>query len=360
MATERALRGYLLEEVLAWLLRNSGYSLLTEGDKDESELIQRGSTLEVRGRGAEHQVDVLGQFPFTPAFSLPIRLFLEAKFYDKSRPCGLTVVRNAHGVINDVNQNFVPGGGRQPRRRYQYSYALFSTSGFTEPAQRFAIAHQISLVDLSGDSFTWLRDLVHRMAAQLCAAAPQGQVPGRVVNWIRTSLRDRLNIPRELQDGLDHELAERGLPHRFSRGVLPALDEFVSDLADHEEAELLIGFPAAPFILPLNATNRQQFLAYASQKPLHPIRIRRTGEDGSAEWTITPRDPDTKGYRLTFALPKHVEDWISLAGEDERQRRSEAVKADFLSSITIYRMKDSALSVYQLSYEPAELRRRYR
>jgi hypothetical protein len=31
-------------------------------------------------RGASHQVDVLGEFALTPAFSLPIRMFLEAKF----------------------------------------------------------------------------------------------------------------------------------------------------------------------------------------------------------------------------------------------------------------------------------------
>jgi hypothetical protein len=32
--------------------------------------------IDVRGRGANHQVDVLGEFAFTPAFSLPIRLSL--------------------------------------------------------------------------------------------------------------------------------------------------------------------------------------------------------------------------------------------------------------------------------------------
>jgi hypothetical protein len=125
MATAQALRGYLLEEALAWLLRNSGYRLLTQGDKDGSELIQRRNTLHVVGRGTEHQVDALGEFPFTPAFSLPIRLFLEAKFYDKNRTCGLDAVRNAHGVISDVNQNSTYGGGSRPQRRYHDSYALY-------------------------------------------------------------------------------------------------------------------------------------------------------------------------------------------------------------------------------------------
>lgn len=162
MVTRGALRGYLLEESLAWLLRHSGYNLLVSDDHDPAELESHGSDLRVRGRGTTHQVDVLGEFAFTPAFSLPVRLFLEAKYY--LAPCRLDVVRNAYGVLDDVNQNFVYRSGRGPRRRYQYCYALFSASGFTAPAQEFALAHQISLVDLSTPSFGWLRHYVSKAA----------------------------------------------------------------------------------------------------------------------------------------------------------------------------------------------------
>jgi hypothetical protein len=85
---------------------------------------------------------VLGEFAFTPAFSLPIWLFLEAKFTRTS--CRLPVVRSAHRVIHDINENFVQSGKSRARRRYQYAYALFSASGFTREAQDFALAHQIS------------------------------------------------------------------------------------------------------------------------------------------------------------------------------------------------------------------------
>ncbi|MFD7444014.1 hypothetical protein [Streptomyces sp. NPDC059909] len=166
MATQAQLRGYLLEEALAWLLRRSGYELLTSVADDPVELSQQGKhTLFVQGRGARHQVDVLGQFAFTPAFSLPIRLFLEAKFRDA--PCVLRDVRQAHGLLRDVNENFAVGPSGRPRRRYQYSYALFSTSGFTKAAQEYALAHQISLVDLSGVSFRWLLDPVLNTAGTL-------------------------------------------------------------------------------------------------------------------------------------------------------------------------------------------------
>jgi hypothetical protein len=85
MSTPAQLRGYLLEQALAWLLRNSGYRLLVDESQDPDELISSGNGLSVKGRGAEHQADVLGEFAFTPAFSLPIRLFLEAKFTGKRR-----------------------------------------------------------------------------------------------------------------------------------------------------------------------------------------------------------------------------------------------------------------------------------
>ncbi|MFD6313106.1 hypothetical protein [Streptomyces nigra] len=357
MATAQALRGYLLEETLAWLLRNSGYSLLTQGDKDGSELVKRRNTLHVVGRGTEHQVDALGEFPFTPAFSLPIRLFLEAKFYDKKRTCGLDIVRNAHGVISDVNQNFTYGGSSRPRRRYHYSYALFSTSGFSKNAQQFALAHQISLIDLSGESFAWLRDNIYTLASAICAASPGQDVPNRIVNWVRTMVRLGLETPREVP-GDSFALIDEGLPTPADRAIHGALNDFVQGINEHGEAELLIGFPAAPFILPLHTTNRKGFLEYASRNPTHPVRIRRTADHGDAEWIITPRNDGTASYHLTFVLPQHIEDWIVGADEDGQQRRGAAVKTDFLSNITIYRMKNSALHVYQLMYESTELRRR--
>src|SRR5690606_26207105 len=101
----RTLKGYLLEEAPAWLLRTSGYRLLTEADDTARPpwkvLEKRKHGLVVRGRGAWHQADALGEFPYVPPFSLPIRLFAEAKF--TSPPVGLSVVRNGHGVVHDLN-----------------------------------------------------------------------------------------------------------------------------------------------------------------------------------------------------------------------------------------------------------------
>lgn len=119
-----------------------------------------------RARSANHQADTLGEFVFVPPFSLPVRLFVEAKF--RQETTGIEAVRDAFGVVCDVNENYVQHGpASRPRRRHRYVYTLFSTSGFSAPAQEYAIAHQISLVDLSGDGFEWLRSAASAAARPL-------------------------------------------------------------------------------------------------------------------------------------------------------------------------------------------------
>ncbi|MFF6786837.1 hypothetical protein [Streptomyces sp. NPDC012510] len=346
--SDSSLRGYLLEESLAWLLRSSGYRLLVHEKQDPADLTMSGNTLLVRGRGAVHQVDVLGEFAFTPAFSLPVRLFLEAKFYQKA--CGLEVVRNAHGVLHDVNENFMTAPGRRPRQRYQYSYALFSANGFTVDAQKYALAHQISLIDLSGASFGWLLGAISSTAWALSKCQDKHAVKVFPAMWVRRELR----IMLETSPG--HLLPEVESPASgFLQDVRKELEKFAAVLWQHREAELLLGFPAAPFILPLAADDQREFLEYAEAHPVHDVRIRRTGQGRSAEWTVAPWGAE-EAYRLAFKLPEHVEEWISGIEEKERRRTWE-VKTQFLSEITIYRMNEGGVRAYQLRYEPGSLSR---
>ncbi|WP_067181583.1 restriction endonuclease [Microtetraspora niveoalba] len=349
MVKDSVLRGYLLEESLAWLLRFSGYRLLVHEDQDPAELVTDGDTLRVRGRGALHQVDVLGEFAFTPAFSMPVRLFLEAKYYQDR--CGLEIVRNAHGVVHDVNENFMTGFGAGPRQRYKYSYALFSTSGFTADAQRYALAHQISLVDLSGASFGWLLGLIGATATSLHSAQKHLPESGRFpVTWMRAELR------RALETSPMHLLSSASVPDgSFKRAASAAVNEFTAVLRQHSDAELLLGFPSAPFILPLAADDQRRFLEYAEIRPDHTVRIKRHGTGNTAEWIVSPTDA-VGAYELTFKLPENIEEWISDIGENER-RRTAHVKEHFLSAITLYRVNSDGVRTYQLRYEASSLSR---
>ncbi|MFJ4680295.1 hypothetical protein [Kitasatospora sp. NPDC088783] len=353
MLKKSQLKGYLLEEALAWLLRNSGYRLLTRQSDDRAELTtSQDGSLAVRGRGAQHQVDVLGQFAFVPAFSLPVRMFLEAKSH--SQRCGLSIVRNAHGVIHDVNQNFAVPELRQaaghdhgtvrPRRRYHYVYTLFSTSGFTKDAQRYALAHQISLVDLSGDSFAWLRDRTAKAADLLYNIGIQAGITNFPVNWLRAVLREALGTG----DAPDPDGIPLNAPG-FEDTALPVVRGFATRITDHIGTEVLLGFPEAPFVIPLVTTDVPRFLQYARAWPTHAVRLRRTGHNDDAEWSVTPVGSEP-GYRLTFKLAREIEEWISEVEDDERAR-TVSVKREFLPSITIYRARpDGGVDTYRLKY----------
>ncbi len=164
--TRPTLRGHVLEELLARLLQDSGYRLLVRAEQDPEALQDSGRGLLVRGRGTTHQVDVLGELDQPLPFSLPLRLFAEAKY--RNGATGVDAVRNAYGTIRDVNEHYgthSPGTYRIPMRRYQYQYSLFSVSGFTKPAQEYALAQQISLIDLSDPGFEALRRAADSIAA---------------------------------------------------------------------------------------------------------------------------------------------------------------------------------------------------
>ncbi len=191
--SREALRGYVLEELVARLIRSTGYSLLVDASQDRAQLENRHSGLVVRGRGGVHQVDVLGELAWIPAFTFPIRLVVEAKA--RQGKVGISEIRNAAGVLLDVNQ-FSPIGlrpGAKPQKRYSYQHALFSTSGFTAPAAEYALAHQISLVDLSSQDFL---DVVNLADSITNAIWDDGDPPSRRGGFIarlRTELRSQLD-----------------------------------------------------------------------------------------------------------------------------------------------------------------------
>src|SRR5260370_959801 len=368
VSTESQLRGYLLEEALAWLLRNAGYRLLVHESQDKEELKQNGNGLCVKGRGAEHQVDVLGEFAFTPAFSFPIRLFLEAKF--TSRKTDLKAVRNAHGIVHDINENFVHGPGQRLRKRFRYVYALFSAKGFTKEAQDFALAQQISLVDLSGASFSWLRAAVENAAADLYRIQETHRARQFPVNWARGQARRLLHTMPELPFEMDPY--PETAASRFAEAAYDVLTAFSASLLGRQHNELLLGFPSAPFVLPLATDDIEGFLAYSTAKPEHRIQLRRTDHSNMAEWMVSPADTpwddypaaradlffphETEGYTLTFNLPDELQSCISQ-DEEYRISRTKAVQRQPLSHILIYPLEDDTLQTFQLRYEPGDLRR---
>jgi hypothetical protein len=108
--------------------------------------------LEVRGRGERHQIDAVADFAIAQPFSHPQRLLVEAKFMGSK--VGLPIIRNAVGVLKDVGEYFVPAtGSTSAKHRYGYRYAVFSASGYSPQAERYAFAQDIYLIPLDGSPF---------------------------------------------------------------------------------------------------------------------------------------------------------------------------------------------------------------
>ena len=162
----------LLEEIILFLLEHSGYSCIklkqdSSGEEhDDSNMITRGhSGMELRGRGAKHQIDAIVDFDFTIPFSYPIRLLVEAKCYNAK--VGIDVIRNAFGVLSDVNEGWTLDEYKKLyKKRYHYQYAVASTSGFSSEAINYAYVHDIFLFDLSSSvAFKPIRDILDNLKA---------------------------------------------------------------------------------------------------------------------------------------------------------------------------------------------------
>jgi len=131
----------LFEEAVLFLLRRAGYKTI---DTPDGETIRSmGAGLGVFGRGGVHQIDAIADYEITPPFSHPQRLLVEAKCYGAR--IGIEVIRNAVGVVKDVNEFWNPRTGKTTRRRYHYLQAVFSTSEFTSEAEDYAFAQDIFL-----------------------------------------------------------------------------------------------------------------------------------------------------------------------------------------------------------------------
>jgi len=359
--SKESLRGYILEEVLAFLIRRAGYKLLVDRSQDTRDLDHRGNGLVVKGRGGVHQVDVLGQLEWIPAFTFPLRLFIEAKF--RKGKTGIGVVRNAIGVALDINQNNSPIRERGLfLQRYHYAYALFSTSGFSKYAVDMALAHQISLIDLSGGEFRELRKVIRQAARDI-----QRRIEGGA-NFIEKEvdgdgLDDQIDLNREeIVTSMRYVL-------RRELGTMPLNVEsqyhydFNSDLIEpvisvaRKYDELFVAMANGPFMLVLKADNPSAFIRYATDNPRHKVNIHwnRVIDEGQT-WIVNPAN-GSLAYSLSFKLPEILKSWVFETSEDARKRAFQA-KQKFLSVMTIYRLVEGKDQLFRLEFD-AESTRRY-
>lgn len=142
------IKGMLLEEVILHLLRFSGYEPVMSHDHGRTTK-KVGAGLAVIGRGGDHQIDAIADYSPTPPFGHPLRLLVEAKCWkDKVK---LPEIRNAVGVLKDLNERWKGRSAAGGRHHYQYAY--FSASDYTIDAIRYAFAQDIYLIPLAKSAY---------------------------------------------------------------------------------------------------------------------------------------------------------------------------------------------------------------
>lgn len=358
MISEEALAGYLLEEALSYLLGQNGYHLLEAASEDKDALRDAGHGLLVRGRGADHQADALGELLVPVPFSLPVRLFVEAK--NRRDKVTLRDVRNAHGVVSDVNEYYTsahPGGSARSLRRFSYQYSIFSTSGFKREAQRYAMAQQISLVDLSGAAFAPLDSAISDATRTVLAEAVRLSLETFPVREVRTVLREAFKATqasRSSAPSMPNSQASSGASSpsfdiAFLRRWAVACAARIAGSSAGEG--LLLGFPHAPFILAMRPDSTQKLEEYVSTHSSEiavNIEFDRPGVP-AGEWVITPID-EPSAFSLSFGLPGLLEEWL-LSVPAERASRSADATAELLSSISFF-LEDR---VVRLLFKPSIL-----
>lgn len=301
-------RGAILEELVLHLLSMVGYRSVQSGDEGT-----RGghSGLEVKGRGAWHQVDALAAFDRTPAFMYPLRLMVEAKCYSAKTPVEIGVVRNSVGVLKDIAENyftFRPTADTEiPIPRFNYHAAIFSTSGYSTVAQRYAIAHQVFLIQYS--RIQVLEPVISGLLAfdathlQSKAALP---VHKSATALLRDELRHMLASDEGVLSSQFAVLSPAGIRHVRAKIVRPLLEIKGS------------------YFGMLQGRWPMHLLAYKSLPPAafadrDEILCRLYGRD-SDRWAFVPVDAqegDRNWFRLEFDIPEEILEMVESARDDK-------------------------------------------
>ena len=136
-------KGAVFEFVVKKLLEMNDYEKC-QPDNEQVDINGR-----IRGRGEWHQIDAFGRWKYTIPFVYPIRLLCEAKCWTKR--VDLPVIRNFVGVVKDISENYFVEDNqdidkKMLSKRHTDCGAVFSVSGYTERAQRYAYAQNVFLV----------------------------------------------------------------------------------------------------------------------------------------------------------------------------------------------------------------------
>lgn len=242
----------MLEEAILQLLRSAGYSPIEKAGHDPT--LRVGSAgMEMIGRGAWHQADAIADFCIVPPFAHQPRLIIEAKCYSPEYPVGLSIIRNAVGVLKDVSEIWITSSASDKstnKNRYHYQYSVFSASGYTSDAEQYAFAQDIYLITYQKSKYiSNVIDSIRSLNYQDFSASAWNSIDidmKLLRQALRGNIKDSnrpitLNIPQTARDKiLDFINAVHRLPwtifavigNRFPLHLIPAQDTTINQIKE--------------------------------------------------------------------------------------------------------------------------------
>lgn len=325
------IKGAILEELILYLLEVVGYRIILPGEEGTR---NGKSGLDVEGRGEWHQIDAFAAFDYTPAFMYPLRLLVEAKCYDDSRPIGIAVVRNAVGTLKDISENYftyAPNTSQSDSlkvQRFNYQSAIFSTSGYTKGAQNFAIAHQIFLIQYDGvlpfrplsQGLKLLNEDSFKKGF-LKQKASQHQVRCFVRSFIKNEeMRDvALFNEDELHDSPFNKEGTELFNEHIVKPLLAIKGSYIGMLNGKWPIHLLSKVPLHDSLFSKSS-----------------IKCRKLYRDDTNSWIIVPLDMngfEATDFKLEFSLPPLAADFVTCVKKNEDG--ADCVERNELSFITL-------------------------
>lgn len=326
-------RGYLLEIVISKLIENNGYTVIRR--EDGKEIIKKCNGLNVKGRGGYHQFDTLGQFRITPPFVYPIRLFVEAKFYE-SEKVGIDRVRMGVGVLDDVNTNYSTVEIEEHQlstEKFQYHYAIFSTSGFTKAAQRYAIAHKIHLIDLSGFEYYEIKNFINYIVDELDEILSNGNDC----------------IPKDKFDDFKRIFFYEIMRSTEINSYSDKMSTLIANLCIYINSQYIyLATTDSPYIIPLLSNN--DFHKLLREKPHQEVYLTWNREQPN-KWSITSSINDN--IHIKFTLPELLTELL-LSDKNSIDNTALGIKGQTISKFTFITYFDDNPTLCTLKYNKEE------
>lgn len=286
--------GMLLEEFVLHLLKTSGYRTVLSEIGDPS-LSRTGAGICVEGRGGKHQIDAIADYNIPHPFAHPSRLLVEAKAYSSRYGIGIEVIRNAVGVMHDVNEWWWKDDMATTYKRHIYNYAVFTLDRFSIASQMYAFAHGIFLVPLGRSGA--FRPVIEPMRRAGASMQMNGRPGRRWLHELRMAVRGRFNNQRQTTGNTEIDIFCEFVINRYEGAVLANL-----------------GGKIPVFLLPTHGTLERVF---ATARQGSHVYVRVFWDDDG--WYLD----DIMGQRLfTFDLPDQI---VSQYAQNGRLTQGEAI-----------------------------------